>query len=240
MVDGLQKSEQTLKNCNFSKTILMILVVFYHAIDFWTGTWFTCNPVFESKFLGLLAEYIGSFHIYAFALVSGYIFAYKITCGEYSCYLPFLQNKAKRLLIPYVFTMLVWVAPISEYFFKWDRAYLIKKYILCTNPSQLWFLWMLFGVFAIVWPLRRVMMEQPSVGWMIAITFYCLGIIGGKVLPNVFCIWTACQYILFFFVGMRIRAKSERQERLITEIVPWYCWIIADLVLFAGNVFAGR
>lgn len=80
-VDRLQKNDQVLRNCNFSKTVLMILVAFYHAIDFWTGTWFTRNPVFESKFLGLLAEYIGSFHIYAFALVSGYIFAYKITVG---------------------------------------------------------------------------------------------------------------------------------------------------------------
>ena len=80
-VDRLQKNDQVLRNCNFSKTVLMILVAFYHAIDFWTGTWFTRNPVFESKFLGLLAEYIGSFHIYAFTLVSGYIFAYKIAVG---------------------------------------------------------------------------------------------------------------------------------------------------------------
>ena len=154
--------------------------------------------------------------------------------------MPFLWNKAKRLLVPYVFVMLIWVAPISEYFFRWDLADLIKKYILCINPSQLWFLWMLFGVFAIVWPLRRVMIEKPLAGWVIAIAFYGLGIVGGKVVPNVFCIWTACQYILFFFIGMRIRVKSEKQERLITEVVPWYCWIIADVVLFAGRTFAGQ
>lgn len=238
-MSGLSKNNQVLKNCNFSKTVLMILVVFYHSIVFWTGTWFSSDPVFESNFLGLLAEYIGSFHIYAFALVSGYIFAYKIS-GGYSHYLPFLQNKAKRLLVPYVFVMFIWVAPISEYFFRWDLTYLIKKYILCINPGQLWFLWMLFGVFAIVWPLRRVMTEKPLAGWVIAIAFYGLGITGGMFVPNVFCIWTACQYILFFFIGMRIRVKSEKQERLITEIVPWYCWIIADLVLFAGNAFAGQ
>lgn len=75
------------------------------------------------------------------------------------------------------------------------------------------------------------MIEKPLAGWAIAIAFYGLGIIGGKFVPNVFCIWTACQYILFFFIGMRIRVKSEKQERLITEIVPWYCWLIADLVL---------
>lgn len=158
--------------------------------------------------------------------------------GGYNRYLLFLWNKAKRLLVPYVFVMLIWVAPISEYFFRWDLADLIKKYILCINPSQLWFLWMLFDVFAIVWPLRRVMIEKPLVGWTIAIAFYGLGIIGGKFVPNVFCIWTVRQYILFFFIGIRIRVKSENQERLITEIVPWYCWLIADLVLFIGNTFA--
>ena len=239
-MDSLQISGQILKNCYFLKTVLMILVVFYHSVVFWTGTWFTSDPVFESNFLGLLAECIGAFHIYAFTLVSGYIFAYKISGGDSRYYLPFLRNKAKRLLVPYVFVMLIWVAPVSEYFFRWDLAELIKKYILCINPSQLWFLWMLFGVFAIVWPLQRVMIEKPLAGWTIAIVFYGLGIIGGKVVPNVFCIWTACQYILFFFIGMRIRVKSEKQERLITEIVPWYCWVIADLVLFVGSVFAER
>lgn len=239
-VDRLQKNEKILENCNFIKTILMLLVIFGHACSFWTGGWFTAeDPAMHSQGLSLICIWCGSFHIYTFALVSGYIFAYKIKEG-YSHYLPFLQNKAKRLLIPYVFVMLIWVAPISEYFFKWDWVYLIKKYILCIDPSQLWFLWMLFGVFAIVWPLRKVMIEKPLAGWVIAIAFYGLGTIGGKFVPNVFCILTACQYILFFFIGMRIRAKSEKQERLITETVPWYCWIIADLVLFVGYILAGR
>ena len=237
---GLKKDEQVLNNCKFLKTILMLLVILGHACSFWTGSWFTENPLLQSQGLSLISTWIGSFHIYAFALVSGYIFVYKIRTGGYSRYLPFLQNKAKRLLVPYAFAMLIWVAPISEYFFRWDWMYLIKKYIFCINPSQLWFLWMLFGVFVIVWPLRRVMIDKPLAGWAIAIALYGLGVVGGKAVPNVFCIWTACQYITFFFIGMRIRVKSEKQERLITETVPWYGWIIADVVLFVGTTFAER
>lgn len=235
----VQTNDHILKNCTFLKTVLMLLVIFGHACSFWTGSWFTENPIIQSQGLSLISTWIGSFHIYTFTLVSGYIFAYKIT-GAYSHYLPFLKNKAKRLLVPYAFVMLIWVAPISEYFFRYDLAELIKKYILCINPSQLWFLWMLFGVFAIVWPLRRLMIEKPLAGWFIAIAFYGLGIIGGMFVPNIFCIWTACQYTLFFFIGMRIRAKSERQEQLITNKVPWYCWIIADIVLFAGSMLIGQ
>jgi hypothetical protein len=117
---------------------------------------------------------------------------------------------------------------------------LVKRYILCTDPSQLWFLWMLFGVFAIIWPFRKVVIERPVLGWVIAIVFYCIGIFGERFLPNIFCIWTACRYITFFVVGMRIRVKSETQQKLFTEMVPLYCWVIADLVLFAGRVFASR
>lgn len=236
-LNELKQNELTLKNCNYIKTILMLLVILGHACAFWTNSWFTEKPVIGSKGLSILSSWIGSFHIYTFALVSGYIFAYKVTSeGGYNHYLIFLKNKAKRLLVPYVFVMFIWVAPISEYFFRWDLIGLIKKYILCINPSQLWFLWMLFWVFAIVWPIRKVMIEKPLAGWAIAVAFYGIGSIGASVVPNMFCIWTACQYIIFFFMGIRIRAKSEHGKRLFTEIVPWYCWVIADLMLFTGKI----
>ena len=152
----------------------------------------------------------------------------------------FIRNKAKRLLLPYVFVMLVWVAPISAFFFNWDAGYVAKKYLLAIDPSQLWFLWMLFGVFAIAWPMRKVLLEKPLAGWTIALGFYGIGLIGRRLIPNVFCIWTACQYVLFFFAGMRIRAKEEKQKRLIIDTLPWYCWIIVDLFLFAGTMIVER
>ena len=92
--------------------------------------------------------------------------------GGYREYLPFLRSKVKRLLVPYVFVMLVWVAPISACFFNWNLSYLAKKYLLAIDPSQLWFLWMLFGVFAIVWPIRRTLLEKPLAGWAIVLFFY--------------------------------------------------------------------
>ena len=233
-------NKNRLDNCFPIKTILMLLIILYHSCVFWTGTWWDSDPAFPSQVLGSFAKWLNSFHIYAFALISGYIFAYKVLRGGYSEYGLFLRNKAKRLLMPYVFVAFIWVTPISEYMFKWDIGYLAKKYLLAIDPSQLWFLWMLFGVFVIVWPMRKVLLEKPLTGWIIALGFYGIGLIGRRLIPNVFCIWTACQYVLFFFVGMRIRAKEEKQERLIIEAVPWYCWIIVDLILFAVTMIVGR
>lgn len=133
--------------------------------------------------------------------------------------------------------MLIWVAPVSAYFFDWNAGDLFKKYILCINPSQLWFLWMLFGVFAVVWPFRKVIMEKPVIGWGIAVVFYGIGIVGEFILPNVFCIWTACQYVIFFYIGMRIRVKNTMAKPLFTERIPWFCWLLLDFLLYAGSLW---
>ena len=218
----------------------MLLVIFGHACAFWSGHWFTENPSIESHDLSILYAWVGSFHIYAFTLVSGYIFAFKIRAGGYSMYVPFLQNKAKRLLVPYLFVMLIWVAPISAYFFHWDLPHLFKRYILCIDPSQLWFLWMLFGVFSIVWPLKNVMMERSIVGWIVSLAFYGVGIAGKRMLPNIFCIWTSCQYVTFFFFGMRIRSREKAEKKPTTETVPWFVWIIADVFIFIGTLLIDR
>lgn len=233
-------TESYLKNSVFVKTILMLLVILGHACAFWSGHWFTENPILQSQGLSVIYSWVGSFHIFAFALVSGYIFAFKISGGGYSQYAPFLQNKAKRLLIPYAFVALVWVAPISAYFFNWDFVYVVKKYLFAVDPSQLWFLWMLFDVFAIVWPMRNVMLKKPIMGWIIALALYGIGIVGKQMLPNIFCIWTACQYVSFFYIGMRIRVKQEKREKLISETVPWIIWLIVDLIVFAVEIYIGN
>ena len=183
------KNETKLENCSFIKTVLLFLVVLYHSCVFWTGNWWDTEPVFPSIGLNYLSLWLNSFHVYAFTLASGYIFAYKISKREYLNYLPFLRNKARRLIVPYYFTMIIWVAPISAYLFKWNIIYLIKKFILCINPSQLWFLWMLFGVFAFVWPVRYYILEKPMLGWGLSLLFYAVGMVGRKLVPNFFCIW---------------------------------------------------
>ena len=229
--------DKSLENCVFVKTILMILVVFGHSIAFWSGHWFTENPIISSTVLKELYNWINSFHIYSFTLVSGYIFAYKIRAGGgYKKYSLFLKNKIKRLLIPYIFSTVIWVAPLSAHFFKWSLIELFKKYILCINPSQLWFLWMLFWVFAIVWPIWKIVDKSQKIGYVVFGVFYGIGVIGNKIFANIFCVWTACQYMLFFYAGTRMNSKKESKKR-ITKIVPWYVWVILDAAIFVLSIF---
>mgnify|MGYP006993155242 FL=1 len=69
--------DKYLNNCVFAKTILMLFVIIGHSISFWNGTWFTAlTPEKTSIFYKFLSNFIGGFHIYCFALISGYIFYY--------------------------------------------------------------------------------------------------------------------------------------------------------------------
>lgn len=62
--------------------------------------------------------------------------------------------------------------------------------------------------------------------------FFILGVIGKNMLPNFYCIWTACEYVLFFFIGMRIFVKSDEGKKLISQSIPWYGWVILDLSVY--------
>lgn len=71
--------ENTLENCKFVKTVLMLSVLIYHCVIHWRcGSNWRGIPKIKSEVLSIFTDWLGSFHIYAFTLVSGYIFAYKI------------------------------------------------------------------------------------------------------------------------------------------------------------------
>ena len=116
--------DKYLSNCTFVKTILMFFVIIGHSISFWNGAWFTAlTPEKTSTIFKYLSIFIGGFHIYGFALISGYIFYYlKIEKHKYQNYLSFILTKFKRLIIPFIFVLVCWVIPINQYFFKYKTT----------------------------------------------------------------------------------------------------------------------
>ena len=92
-------------------------------MNFWKGTWFTViDPSELSTGLTLLSDFMNSFHIFAFALASGYLFYYlKIEQGKYEKFQSFLIGKTKRLIVPYVFVCIIWVIPIVSFALHFTR-----------------------------------------------------------------------------------------------------------------------
>ena len=222
-------NQTELSNCSFVKTILMLLVVIYHCILYWNGNWFVGQPVYVSKVLAVTAQWFNTFHIYGFALVSGYLFYYlKHEKGRYERFWPFIINKTKRLLVPYAFISVVWAIPFAIYFYNYSFKEVFINYALGTSPSQLWFLLMLFWVFVIFYPLSGFLKNRNFVGVIVVLFLYGLGILASTILPNAFQILRAFTYLPVFFVGFKLRQFSSYYLRKI----PIMVWVVSDLVLF--------
>ena len=224
--------DQELANCSFVKAILMLMVVLYHSLAFWTGEWFTIyEPAEEALPLLYIAKWLNSFHVYGFTLVSGYLFAYlHYERGKYREFKPFIISKTKRLLIPYVFISLVWVIPITVAFYRYGVKDILYKFGLGTSPGQLWFLLMLFAVFVFAWVFKDLL-QRKWAGWIIGLAFYGIGIVGDYLLPNYFSIWNACTYFVFFILGVKLREIKKLPA-------PWLI-ILFDVLLFALDCFVG-
>lgn len=220
---------QELENCNFVKTVLMLIVVFYHSILFWNGDWFTKNPAIESKFLAYLSQWLNSFHIYAFTLVSGYIFYYlKFEKGKYNNFKQYAISKFKRLIVPYFCVSCIWIIPFNIFAFKnMETSQIIEKFALGTSPSQLWFLLMLFNIFIIVYPLATVFKNKVKTSVLIVVGIYLFGFIFSKYSLNYYQLRTSCRFLLFFFIGFQIRNLKLNLYR-----IPWYIYLIVNLLLY--------
>ena len=220
--------KQELSNCTFVKTILMVLIVLYHSVNFWND-WLGKAPIFSVIALKELALWLNSFHIYAFILVSGYLYYYlKIEKEKYNKFIPFAINKVKRLIVPYVFVAILWVIPIQCLFFRYDLTTIIEKYVLGIAPSQLWFLLMLFSLFMLFYPLSKFFAKHTAIGAVIVLGIYGLSLVGGKLVPNVFQIWSACAYFPLFWIGFKLRQYGTSRVRKIPVLV----WIAVDIALF--------
>lgn len=208
----------------------MFLVILYHSCLFWADIgWFQGNPLNHSNLLKYFSLWLNSFHVHGFTLVAGYIYYYlRFEAKQYPCFKDFVTNKIKRLLVPYAFISVIWVVPISIYFFDYGISDVFKKYVLATAPSQLWFLWMLFDVFMIVYPLSDWLRNNNKLSFAFGIGLVIIGIACGRVIPNVFCIWTGLSYVIYFLIGFKIRQYGVN---IISKVSP--CgWVAIHVLLY--------
>ena len=219
-------SKEDLKNCNFIKTILLIMVVACHSMYFWDNNWFTVvTPAFSAPHMGILSGWLKSFNIYCFMLVSGYIFRYaKFEADKYRVYKEFLRNKILRLLVPYAFISIVWGAPIYHLLYHETAGDLFKRFCLGIGPGQLGFLLALFWIFAIFGALSDFISKYTLQGGFLMLIMWGMGIL----IPNYFQIGNALSYLPFFWLGFKIRQHGSVSLMKIPNVV----WVVMDFLFY--------
>ena len=216
----------TLQNSDFIKLVMMVLVVLEHSIAVTTDDWFHLNL---EKNIGLhwVGWVLDQFHIFVFAMVSGYIFRYlRIERNHYPDFKLFAKKKAERLLIPLLFVSLVWTLPINSLYFGSG----IKEclWLLIEGPSQLWFLYMLFGVYMMAWRFSETMEKLGLKLLPILMVFYFIGYYGFTRLPNPLQIWRIFMFSPFFYLGFLFRKEDADSDEKRGKLRP---------ILVMGGVF---
>ena len=213
----------------------MFLVVLYHSVLFYTGSgWFVGKPLYPIDLFKWFVDWSHTFRMYAFTLVAGYLYFYlRYEKGKYQQLKGFLINKIKRLIVPHVFVCIIWVVPVTCLFFDYTAGDIFRKYILATAPSQLWFLWMLFDVFMLMYFMSDAIYKSNVLSIIVSLAGIVIGIVGSKLFPNVFCIWTGFSYIAYFILGCKIRQYgSDRLKRL--GVITW---ILAHTGLYVAVTY---
>ena len=226
-----------------AKSLLMILVVLGHSCLFFGGSWLSSfSPVFVNRQLGYLAMWLNSFHIYAFVLISGYLFyylKYEISNLKYHNFRLLIITKSKRLLVPLIVFSVLWVIPLSFALGVFnENTDVIRKFLLGSSPSQLWFLLMLFWVFILAYFLSSLWIKNIFFAILIAVFFYCVGIVGCSIVGTYFQFFPACIYLLLFFIGFKIR-QEERLQILLLKI-PILVYLFVDVSLFLTLSFLNQ
>ena len=199
----------------------MLLVIVGHSMCFWGGSWFTGDPIGIVLPLIWVADWLNSFHMSGFVLVSGYLYRYlRYECEKYGDWGLFIKNKAKRLLVPYI--------PFSIGFLSYGFVDVVKNFAFGISPGQLWFLLMLFCVFIIFYSLSDFFERKNFWGAVSCLAIYGIGIIGSSFVPNFFQVFRACSYLPMFWIGFKIRQYGSGFLRKIPTIV----WLSVDIALF--------
>lgn len=147
--------------------------------------------------------------------------------GGYIDYLPFIYSKIKRLIIPFLFILSVWVVPVHIYFYGFEPSTILHRFVLGESPNQLWFLLMLFWIFVLFWPISDYARKHPIGGTLIVLLFMLIGM-GLIFVPNIYVFRTGLQYVLFFWIGFLIRQYGSG---LLMKI-PSMVYIAVDIILF--------
>ena len=239
--------QNKLENLAFIKTIMMIIVVLCHSLSFFTDNWFNVyTPEYNAYYLGDIATFFGTFHIQTFTMVSGFLFYYlKTEKNRYHNPEKDIKKRARRLLVPYLFTCVFWVIPVGCIFYNYSITDVLDKFLLMTSPAQLWFLIMLFMVFVFF----ELFSDKFKISFknLIIIFILCTGV--GSLLAsfdiNYFQIATSIRYILYFYLGGYIyknRNKISFKQVVIMCIsvlflyIPFVCFREMDGVLVSSGL----
>lgn len=204
---------------DYAKGIAILFVYLGHSIIYHPivlgATYEWCN---------VLDKMITSFNMPMFFLISGLLFGYSKKDNQ-----TVLKDKGKRLLIPYLFTMLLVV--VAKRLTPGEMAY--KASVggvevledVFVKGGDRWFVYVLMWIFLISLPLRKI----AKTYLVFIIIAFALGLTIVDVLPDYFLMDRVVWFISYFLLGMYLSQYYCVVRQFLTKY--WLVFLVLFVVL---------
>lgn len=145
------------------RSFAILTVVFGHSIILYSSVWSVMPTDVSCPFLDNVKSVINLYQMELYFFISGFLMYH--TLQKKNSYKDFIKSKITRLLIPYFFFGFFWMIPIKmslpiPTYESISTLLIIKSFILGTNNGHLWFLYALFTVMVIAYPLNKFCMSR--------------------------------------------------------------------------------
>lgn len=234
---AVKQKDETL---DIMKVVTMALVVIGHVANMYKLT-SVAPPLLSSTFIVNLSNVIYTFHMPAFFAISGSVFYICIQKGKYSNFGKFTMNKAKRLLVPYVFFALLYVFPCMYIIgaVKGNiSSYIVSSYIYSTNSRHLWYLLTLFEIFILFYFISKFSNKKYCKAYIL--TTACIMYAFSFIVTNLFQVNSCLHYILYFSIGFLYLHTNKQIGSFKTLILSSVLFTIAIVssYIYGGGCFA--
>lgn len=200
------------------RAFAIILVVLGHSIILYCN-WGLMETERSIPYILVLKKFINILEMPLFMSVSGYVFYYSM--HKKPKFIPFIWNKFKRILIPYLIVGALWMTPIRMVMNikGWENGYLEnvwKNIILQKNVGHLWYLISLFLIFitlfGLLWSMEKKKFTISMDILVLVLTLFVSMCEKSHIIytPDIISFKRYLLYLFWFYLGYLMDKYSER------------------------------
>lgn len=225
------------KSITYTRSIAALFVLLGHCCYAYRGGW--KFDVQECEFAVHITEYLYSFHMALFMMISGIVFSLAYSSGTIP-YKKFIKKRFVRLIIPLVFVKFVIWNPINMTIGNYKVSDVGK---LLTELGHTWYLAVLFiisvAAYLIVKIEKGVQQQEKKTFVIIVAAIFCLTLaLFSEILPSggKSTVEALYFYPLFFAAGIAMDRFKFYDRNNIVKTLPILVHILVSIINYVGFV----
>lgn len=196
------------------RVLAVVTLVAWHSYCSYI-CWGIAETPLNEVYTWLFAFFVPDANMPLFTFLAGYLFCYLFKYkGKYLEFKPFLRNKIKRLLIPYL--ILGFVINMTQI----GRQNPFE--LVLGTPNHLWYCLMLFYCFVACWLLEN-RNKRLNISAM-CLSFLLVIVAGGRtIISSPLGIYMPCYYYGYFYAGF---LTFQYKEKILAAVKKYFAFLL--------------